>query len=208
MQHDGNLVLYGSQAWWSTGTQSPSGLQDQNYIVLQGDGNLVEYAFSGGVVFSHNSGDGLPSNSNDAQDEDLVMQGDGNLVMYRSNGSVAFATTNESWRKEAIQQSFGNCINPNGYPLTSETTVMELNADRPGGDYKFIASSDRVACANACAQDRANDCLAYSWVPAGAAGNSGPICAMKNTVPAKVQDGRGVVTGYIRGRQPPAPPPR
>jgi hypothetical protein len=192
MQHDGNLVLYGSQAWWATNTWNTQ-TQDLNYAVLQNDGNFVEYAFAGNALWS--------SGSYDYSDEDVVMQGDGNLVVYRADGSVPFATTGQSWLKTPITLGTdGNCANPNGYPLISETTIMEANADRPGGDYNFVGSPDKVNCANLCAQDRAN-CLAYSWVPAGAAGNSGPLCAMKNSVPGKVADGRGVVTGYIRGRQ-------
>jgi hypothetical protein len=191
MQHDGNLVLYGSQAWWSTGTWNPNAT-DLNYAVLQGDGNFVEYAFAGGALWS--------SGSYDFGDEEVVMQGDGNLVVYRGDWSVPFATTDQSWLKTPITlQGGGACDQPNGYPLISETTIMEANADRPGGDYSFLASPDQVNCANLCAQDRSN-CRAYSWVPAGAAGNSGPVCCLKNSVPAKVSDGRGIVTGYVRGR--------
>jgi hypothetical protein len=196
MQNDGNLVLYGSQAWWATGTNNGS-----NYAALQGDGTFVVYNFSGVPQWA--------SNTNDGGGEKVIMQTDGNLVMYRSNNSVAFATGTNGRAPIPLVggPQFKVCSNPS-VPSSgsSETTIIQNGADRPGGDYAFIVSASAIDCANACVQDRGN-CEAFSWIPAGVAGETGSTCALKSSTPAAVPDSRGVVTGYIRTRIF-EPPPR
>ncbi len=184
MQSDGNLVLYGSQAWWASNTVNTG-----SYAVLQSDGNFVVYNWSGAAKWS--------SGTYDNQNERVDMQGDGNLVVYRQSGSAAWASGTNG--KAGIPNG-GFCVR------YSEATVMEANADRPGGDYRSIwggTNNDAVHCANSCAQDGASSCVAYSWVPASVYGS--PVCVLKNTVNNKVADSRGVVTGYIKGRAVPVP---
>lgn len=72
---DGNFVLYwnGVPKWW-TGAKLPT-----DYLLMQGDGNLVMYR-QGGRTVDWSSG---TYGNNGAW---LVMQNDGNLVIYRQGG--------------------------------------------------------------------------------------------------------------------------
>lgn len=95
LQHDGNLVLYGSKddsnATWSTGVH-PQGV---SFLILQSDGNLVLYAPDGKTaIWSPNTA----GNKGDI----LTLQDDGNLVLYDTiagkhaiwnTGTVAYFST-------------------------------------------------------------------------------------------------------------------
>ena len=69
---DGNLVLYGPNgALWANSRSS-------DFLVMQGDNNLVNYAYGGGATWATNTS-GTGANT-------LFVQNDGNLVMYASGG--------------------------------------------------------------------------------------------------------------------------
>ncbi|MFL5628501.1 MAG: CHAP domain-containing protein, partial [Ktedonobacteraceae bacterium] len=69
---DGNLVLYGpSGALWANSRSS-------DYLVLQGDNNLVTYGYGVGATWATGT---VGTGANN-----LVVQDDGNLVLYASGG--------------------------------------------------------------------------------------------------------------------------
>ena len=109
LQIDGNLVIYssGGTALWATGTvQNPNNLDYVNTyvnegailfggqslqtasriytLVMQGDGNLVEYTNTGDVVW-----DSGTQNNPGAY---LALQTDGNLVIYSASGQALWAS--------------------------------------------------------------------------------------------------------------------
>jgi len=113
LQTNGNLAVYcnsGGNAIWSSGTVNvPSHLDYVNYslpdgimypgqsletanllyrLVLQGDGNLVEYSNSSGTAL-------WSSGTTGKSVADLNMQPDGNLVLYGTNGQALW-TSNTS----------------------------------------------------------------------------------------------------------------
>ena len=70
MQSDGNLVLYSfGVAMWATGTVGTGAV-----VVMQGDGNLVEY--------SHHSKPLFASGTDGHGGATAAIQDDGNLVVY------------------------------------------------------------------------------------------------------------------------------
>jgi hypothetical protein len=73
-------------------------------LLMQQDGNLVEYGPSGAMWSSNTVGSG---NSNS-----LVMQGDGNLVMYTASGAVPFATgeVGSGSNDSLVVQNDGNVV--------------------------------------------------------------------------------------------------
>jgi hypothetical protein len=78
----GPSVLAAGQMLTAGGTlYSPGGAYR---LVMQTDGNLVEYGPSGALWSSNTPGSGSSNR--------LVMQTDGNLVMYTASGAVPFAT--------------------------------------------------------------------------------------------------------------------
>jgi hypothetical protein len=108
LQIDGNLVLYSSAGspLWSSGTSSvPNHLSKVNeilpsssimypgqavqtatrgyFLVMQPDGNLVEYSGSGQALWSS----GTSGSGNFA-----AMQGDGNFVIYNSSGKAVWSS--------------------------------------------------------------------------------------------------------------------
>lgn len=71
---DGNFVLYGpSGAMWASGRAA-------DFVVMQGDGNLVGYTNGGGVAWASNTA-GSGGNR-------LVVQNDGNVVIYSASRAV------------------------------------------------------------------------------------------------------------------------
>jgi surface antigen len=80
LQSDGNLVLYGGSAIWSSGT----GGSGATRLVMQTDGNLVLYNVNTPVWFTATGGTGAAH---------LSLQTDGNLVTYNnSSGSPTWWT--------------------------------------------------------------------------------------------------------------------
>lgn len=73
-------------------------------LVMQNDGNLVEYGPSGWVWSSNTAGSGSANR--------LVMQTDGNLVMYTSAGAVPFATgeVGSGSNDSLVVQNDGNVV--------------------------------------------------------------------------------------------------
>jgi NlpC/P60 family protein len=73
-------------------------------LVMQNDGNLVEYGPSGWVWSSNTAGSGSANR--------LVMQNDGNLVMYTSAGAVPFATgeVGSGSNDSLVVQNDGNVV--------------------------------------------------------------------------------------------------
>jgi hypothetical protein len=73
-------------------------------LVMQTDGNLVEYGPSGPMWSSNTVGSGGTNR--------LVMQGDGNLVMYTSAGAVPFATgeVGSGGSDSLVVQNDGNVV--------------------------------------------------------------------------------------------------
>ena len=80
MQHDGNLVLYGptGRATWATSFLTGS-WRSQEFVIFQGDGNLVTYG-GGRAIWA--SGTGGRGGSR------LAIQSDGNLVIYVAAGAI------------------------------------------------------------------------------------------------------------------------
>lgn len=112
IQSDGNLVVYGqannqdplwsaATTWASDGStieygdtlvegQSLSAGDGSSTLVMQTDGNLVQYSSSGAVLWSTGTWNGKGCPSGDTCVNQLDMQTDGNLVLYsidQSNGS-------------------------------------------------------------------------------------------------------------------------
>lgn len=84
-QTDGNLVLRniaGSSARviWASGTNG----RGVAYVVMQNDGNLVQYTKGGGAVWS--------TKTNGKGGDRLVVQNDGNTVIYTAGGKAVWAT--------------------------------------------------------------------------------------------------------------------
>lgn len=80
LQTDGNFVIYQAAygrwlAKWSDGVNNAYGT---NRIVLQGDGNLVDYLSNGHVLWA--------SNRMSSDPVYLTLQNDGNLVVYTTRG--------------------------------------------------------------------------------------------------------------------------
>jgi surface antigen len=88
MQHDGNLVLYGpsGRALWATSGRTAA-WTSQEYVVFQGDGNLVTYGGGRAIWASGTAGRGA---------DRFVIQSDGNLVIYR--GSTPLWASNTAGR--------------------------------------------------------------------------------------------------------------
>jgi hypothetical protein len=99
VQPDGNLVIYeGAAAIWASGQlgsaiHAGEGLQPGQYVlspngryqlVMQADGNLVEYAAGRRAVWASGT-DGHPGAT-------LAMQADGNLVVYGPDGAPLWAS--------------------------------------------------------------------------------------------------------------------
>ncbi|GAA1163588.1 cutinase family protein [Nocardioides aquiterrae] len=78
MQTDGNFVAYNSagRAIWATNRTG-------NYVVVQGDGNLVQYGDRGAVWATNTVGSGANR---------LVMQSDGNIVLYNAANRAVWAS--------------------------------------------------------------------------------------------------------------------
>lgn len=110
LQTDGNLVIYSSSgALWDTGTvnipnhldqvveslpvgylfpgQSLQNAAQTFRLVLQGDGNLVEYNSAGTPIWS--------SNTQGQSAAYLKMQSDGNLVLYNTGGQAVWDSQTE-----------------------------------------------------------------------------------------------------------------
>jgi len=82
-QTDGNLVLYDLSrgvALWASGKNG----EPVAVCMMQGDGNLVQYAAGPNAAWASNTS-GNPGAY-------LVVQNDGNVVIYRTNGTAAWAT--------------------------------------------------------------------------------------------------------------------
>ena len=77
MQTDGNLVLYGpsGRALWATNRYT-SAWTSQEYVIFQGDGNLVTYGGGRAIWASNTAGRG---------GDHFEVQSDGNLVIYRGS---------------------------------------------------------------------------------------------------------------------------
>ncbi len=81
-------------------------------LVMQSDGNLVEYASNGHAVWASGT-----SGRNDV----VVMQSDGNLVIYGTNGRPLWATSTSGRGSVFALQTDGNMViyGSNGHPLWS-----------------------------------------------------------------------------------------
>ena len=83
-QNDGNLVVYlggiNGTALWASG-KNGSGAA---YVIMQSDGNLVQYNSSGGAIWASGTNNSAGARTN--------MQNDGNLVIYNSSNSPVWAT--------------------------------------------------------------------------------------------------------------------
>lgn len=79
---DGNLVLYmGTTPLWATGAVGDA-------LVMQTDGNLVNYAGNGSVV----TGGSLPSNTQGWNGAHARLQNDGNFVVYSAGNTPLWST--------------------------------------------------------------------------------------------------------------------
>lgn len=152
LQTDGNVVLYNSSniALWSTGTVStPSHLNKVNTslpyngvlypgqfiqtadkahtLVLQNDGNLVEYNASGRPIWASGT---------QGENNILVSQGDGNIVMYKTNGQAIWASgTNGRGNSLSIQP---------GGTLTVTSGNNSLFLNKPLYSGQAIQTADRA----------------------------------------------------------------
>ena len=80
-QANGNITLYSNfKPSWSTNTSGSGG----STLIMQTDGNLVEYNSAGQAVWS--------SGTNNNPGAYLALQTDGNMVIYNSSGSPIWAT--------------------------------------------------------------------------------------------------------------------
>jgi surface antigen len=73
--YDGNLVLYGPNnvSLWAIGTNKSA-----DYLILQGDNNLVTYGYGVGATWA--------TNTSSTGANTLVVKDDGNLILYTSGG--------------------------------------------------------------------------------------------------------------------------
>lgn len=80
MQGDGELVMYGpsGRAIWST-DRFTSNWSSQEYVIFQGDGNLVTYGGGRAIWNTRTGGSGA---------NHFEVQSDGNLVIYRGSTPV------------------------------------------------------------------------------------------------------------------------
>ena len=117
VQDDGDVVIYGpqDQAVWSTGTIA-TGLadgdvlragwsryspQENTYLLMQGDGNLVLYSPAGALWDSGTEGN---------PGAWAVLQSDGNLVVYSASDVALWDTTTNSPGDLAWVQGDGNFV--------------------------------------------------------------------------------------------------
>jgi len=85
-------ALYANESVWST--------NGAYQLIMQSDGNLVEYGPSGALWASNT---GIPGSW-------AIMQGDGNLVVYTSGGTPVFATGTAWSGSQLIVQSDSNVV--------------------------------------------------------------------------------------------------
>jgi hypothetical protein len=171
MQADGNLVLYDrSSPLWASDTVGRRG-----YAVMQSDGNFVMYDWNGQPLWSTNT-HGNPHAY-------LAMQRDGNAVVYHEPGRPVWATDT------AVGASFGTTS------CYASVTVVEHDADKPGGDYLSyrMDTPDFRHCAYKCSQD--SRCRAFTYVPPGIQGPAAR-CFLKDRIPSR-SSRRGMVSGQI-----------
>jgi hypothetical protein len=169
MQGDGNLVVYNNvsgAAMWNAGTVGHPGA----FAVLQGDGNFV--------IYPRDSGTALWGVGNFGGQK-LIMQNDSNLVLYNYILNP-FGTA--VWSSGTVRTPTGSCTTPR----RSESTFVQGNVDRPGGNLPNMpfASPNYRACGNSCAGR--SDCRACSFTPGQ--------CWLKGAVPASVAH-TGIVSG-------------
>lgn len=121
MQNDGNLVMYDGtgRAVWSSNTgfigfklsagsiltagQQITSLDGGYRVILQGDGNLVQYTAGGGVVWATMTmGSGATW---------MAMQSDGNLVLYTASGAPRWSSGTGGMGPSSAQvQGDGNLV--------------------------------------------------------------------------------------------------
>ena len=117
MQGDGNLVLYApaptgqgiGRALWASGTNGRS----VRGAVMQTDGNLVVYSFTGTALWASGTWGHAGAY--------LADQNDGNLVIYASNGAALWSTDSYRATDTASLTSNGTCWRP-GTPMLCRNT--------------------------------------------------------------------------------------
>jgi hypothetical protein len=180
-------------------------------LVMQGDGNLVEYAMYG----SSNWVPAWWSNTAGGRGAYAIMQSDGNFVIYGWGGAAVWRTnTSGNYGAHLSVQSDANLVVyrsdnhplwwsntagdvacwttfPPTSPVGSFSTQVLVGYDRPGYDYWAfpVSPASGHACGYFCAQDPTN-CKAWTWVP------SGSMCWLKYQVPGLVYS-PGMVSGTI-----------
>ena len=98
-------------------------------LVMQGDGNLVEYGPSGALWATYTN----PGSSR------LVNQGDGNLVVYPDSGGVAWASNTSGGGATLIVQNDGNVVlYGSGGPTWSTYTAGGVSKMAASGAVAFV----------------------------------------------------------------------
>jgi surface antigen len=162
VQDDGNLVIYqnGRPLWdYSTGplynglTSNQSLGVDQLLrsvdhrftLVMQGDGNLVEYQDGVGALWSSNTS--VPGSY-------AVMQGDGNLVVYPPDGSPPWSTTtSDKPGARLVLQSDGNLVIYQGATAVWDRHVGRIGGPGGGGTGSGVIGDDYPANLKAASRD-------------------------------------------------------
>ena len=98
-------------------------------LVMQGDGNLVEYG-PGGPLWATYTSSGSSR---------LVNQGDGNLVMYPDSGGVAWATSTSGGGATLVVQNDGNVVlYGSGGPTWNTYTAGGVSKMAASGAVAFV----------------------------------------------------------------------
>jgi hypothetical protein len=143
LQNDGNLVLYGTPPLpgaaapvvWASGTNAYRGnalcagetLQqgqsisfDDDYMIMQTDGNLVVYPY-GSSTAQWATGTSDNAGANDEGSNYAIQQTDGNFVIYRTGGGAIWATN-------SVQSTVSNS-------WTFQVGNTGVNNNNPGGQW-------------------------------------------------------------------------
>jgi hypothetical protein len=151
VRNDGNLeISQGTTPIWTTGTAQQTALtvgqhtfspNGQYYLVLQGDGNLVEYNSQGNALWSTGTWGQTGVSA--------VMQSDGNLVLYKGGAAIwSSGTWNHPGAFLSVQDDGNVVIYQGNTALWASNTAQPgfLNPGQaifsPNGQYYLTLQSD------------------------------------------------------------------